>query len=406
MKCRSCGNTDVIEFLSLGKQPLANNFLKSDGVGKEMYYPLDLVFCTDCTLVQLSDASYVSRDVLFRHYLYASSVSGGLRRHFEDLAAKISEEVPKDGLVVDIGSNDGVLLKPLKALGIRAVGVEPAANLAKTANEQGLDTVNDFFGKDTVSNIVSGYGRADAVTASNVFAHVGDVHDMIENVKLLLKENGFFIVEIQYLIDTITDMTYDNIYHEHVFYYSLRSLIRLFEKHGMRIFKAEHVMTHGGSLRIYTSKDTREFDLSIQKFIDSEREKKIDKIQTYEAFADELWKRIAELRTFFGTLKEKNKTVAAYGAPAKSSTIANSVKLDSSLIQYVVEDALLKQGLLTPGSHIPIVSPAALDERPPDYLVIFAWNYAEDIMRKLEKYRAKGMRCVIPMPKLKIIEPA
>ncbi|MBI2126642.1 MAG: class I SAM-dependent methyltransferase [Thaumarchaeota archaeon] len=391
-----------MKFLSLGRQPLANNFLKPDDVGKEPYYPLDLVFCKDCALVQLSEESYVPRDILFRHYLYASSISGGLRSHFEQLAKRIAEE-KSNQLVVDIGSNDGILLKPLKDLGIKAVGVEPAVNLAKMANERGFDTINDFLSKNSVSTIVSRYGYADVITASNVFAHLGDIHGFIENVKLLLNEHGSFIAEVQYLADTLNDMTYDNVYHEHVFYYSLYSLNRLFGRHDMKIFKADHISTHGGSLRIYVAKNSRAADNSIQTITDSEQKIGISDLETYRSFADELMRRIEELRNLFYKLKEERKFVAGYGAPAKSSTMINSVGLDNSLIQYIVEDAPLKQGLYTPGSHIPIVSPDMLEKDTPDYLVIFAWNYADDIIRKLHHLRRRGVNFIIPMPKMRIV---
>ncbi|MCS4538188.1 MAG: class I SAM-dependent methyltransferase [Thaumarchaeota archaeon] len=404
MNCRSCGSNSTVQFLSLGRQPLANNFLKPEEVGKEPLYPLDLVFCENCTLVQLSDESFVPRDILFTHYLYASSVAGGLRAHFEQLAKTLSNLVLKGSVVVDIGSNDGVLLKPLKALGMSAVGVEPAANLARKANEQGLDTLNEFFGRNAVSTIVSRYGHADVITASNVFAHLDKIHGFINNVKLLLKADGFFLVEIQYIADTIKDMTYDNIYHEHVFYYSLHSLTRLFERHGMRIFKAEHIGTHGGSLRVYVCKDNRIPDYSIEQLTSHEKELQLHRLETYQTFADELMKRIGELRNLFSTLKQQGKFVAGYGAPAKSSTMINSIKLDSDVIEYVVEDAPLKQGLYTPGSHVPIVGPEVLEQKPPDYIIIFAWNYADDIMKKLEKFKKQGSKFVIPMPKMKVIE--
>ena len=303
MNCRSCRSNNVAQFLSLGRQPLANDFMKPDRVGKEPYYPLDLVFCSNCTLVQLSEESFVPRNILFTHYLYASSVSGGLRVHFEQLAKSLAEMLPKNAVVVDIGSNDGVLLKPLKTLGLRAVGVEPAVNLAKMANENGLDTLNDFLSKNSVSTIVSRYGHADAITASNVFAHLDEIHEFIRDVKLLLKDNGIFVIEIQYLADTINDMTYDNVYHEHVLYYSLQALIHLLERHDMRVFKAEHIETHGGSLRVYICKDNRNVDKSVGQYITHEKQMRLDKFETYQMFADELMKRIRELRDIFSELK-------------------------------------------------------------------------------------------------------
>jgi len=403
MKCRSCGSINTSDFLSLGTQPPANSFLNSKEPDHELCYPLDLVFCRNCTLVQLSEDSYVQRDLLFQYYTYASSIAGGLRTHFEKLAKDISNNISKGGLVVDIGSNDGILLKPLRDLGIKAIGVEPAVNMAKIANEQGLETIHGFLNESIVKRIISKYGFANVITAANVFAHLEDVHGFIENVKALLNEHGIFIIEVQYFADMLKEMTFDNIYHEHVLYYCLKSISSLLDRHGMVIFKVEHISTHGGSIRVYVSKDKRVVEDSVYEIRKLEENMLLDNIETYQSFANQLMVRIAEIRSFILDLKEKRKYVVGYGAPAKSSTIINSIGLDNSMIQYIVEDSPLKQGLFTPGSHIPIVDPSMLDKNLPDFIIIFAWNYSIDIMKKLEKYKAKGVRFIIPMPKLKLI---
>ena len=398
MNCRSCGSNQTTKFLSLRKQPPANSFLKPTEIHKEHRYPLDIIFCSNCTLVQLSDESYIDRDDLFLHYSYASSIAGGLRTHFEKLANIIAKDIPVNGLVVDMGSNDGVLLKPLKDLGIQAVGIEPASNLAEKANALGLETIGDYLNDKSIKIIISKYGHAEVVTAANVFAHLEDVHDFIEKVKLLLNEHGVFIIEVQYFADMIKEMTFDNIYHEHVLYYSLQSISVLLRKHKMNIFRVEQISTHGGSLRVHASKDTRDIEDNVSEIKELEKDMKLGQLQTYLSFANQLKARIHEIRDLLLNLKDQNKFVIGYGAPAKSSTMINSIGLDNSLIQYIVEDSPLKQGLLTPGSHIPIVSPDKIHDKLPDYIVIFAWNYAPEIIKKLEKYKNKGVRFIIPMP--------
>lgn len=409
MNCRLCGSSDLIRVLSLGNQPLANNFLRPEDFEKEKAYPLELVYCRECTLVQLSKESFVPREVIFSNYYYASSVAGGLRSHFERLAAMLVNRfgLSASNLVVDIGSNDGVLLRPLKQLGIRAIGVESAENLARIANEAGLTTVNEFFNSRTTERIKSQYGAADVVLAANVFAHLEDVHGFIESVKALLKKSGVFIVEIQYLANTIMDLTFDNIYHEHIFYYTLRSLSRLFAKHNMTIFDVEKIPTHGGSLRVYVTEGDREIGGSIASVARDEENMSLHREDTYLRFASEVRKRLRQIVDLLTEISGKGEVIAGYGAPAKSSTLLNSLtlegkRLDDTIIRYIIEDNILKQGLYTPGTHIPITNPGTLDEQPPTYLLILAWNYAEEIMRKCESYRGKNGKFIVPMPQLAV----
>ena len=401
MKCRSCNKEEFLEFISLNSQPPANAFLKESDFDKEVVYPLDVTCCSNCLLVQLTDESYIPRDKLFLDYAYASSISGGLRNHFAGLADKIKSEF-NPRIVVDIGSNDGVLLKPLLELGCEAIGVEPAGNLAKQANNNGLATICSYFDKDTVNKIISDNGKADIVVASNVFAHLDEYHDIIENVKRILSENGTYIVEVQYFADMIRDMTFDNIYHEHVLYYTIHSMINLFDKHDMTVYNVEKIPTHGGSIRAYVSegKSPRQ---SVNDLIREERENGIDNLQTLEKFNDKLQKNIKEIRELFNRLNKENKRIFGYGAPAKSSTMINSVGLNNNSVELIIEDSPLKQGLFTPGSHIPITGPEILEEETPDYLMIFAWNYADEIIKKVEEKYSK-MNYIIPMPELRIIQ--
>ena len=400
MKCRSCNKEEFLEFISLNSQPPANAFLKESDFDKEVLYPLDVTCCSNCLLVQLTDESYIPRDKLFLDYAYASSISGGLRNHFAGLADKIKSEF-NPRIVVDIGSNDGVLLKPLLELGCEAIGVEPAGNLAKQANNNGLATICSYFDKDTVNKIISDNGKADIVVASNVFAHLDEYHDIIENVKRILSENGTYIVEVQYFADMIRDMTFDNIYHEHVLYYTIHSMINLFDKHDMTVYNVEKIPTHGGSIRAYVSegKSPRQ---SVNDLIREEKENGIDNLQTLENFNKKLQNNIEQIRELFVKLKKDNKRIFGYGAPAKSSTMINSIGLDKSNIELIMEDSPLKQGLFTPGSHIPITSPDILEKEMPDYLMIFAWNYADEIIKKVEDKYQK-LNYIIPMPELRVI---
>jgi len=401
LNCRSCNKEEFLGFISLNKQPPANAFLKEDDFQKEISYSLDVTCCKNCLLVQLTDESYIPRDKLFLDYAYASSISGGLRKHFTDLAVKIKSEFnPK--LVVDIGSNDGVLLKPLLELGCESVGVEPARNLAKQANDKGLETICSYFDKYTVDKIISEKRKADIVVASNVFAHLDEYHEIIENVKSLLSEDGTYIIEVQYFADMINDMTFDNIYHEHVMYYTIHSLINLFNKHEMNVYRVEKIPTHGGSIRVYISEEI-EIQQSVIELINEERKNGIDKLQTMEKFNDKLQNNINEIRELFERLNKENKKIFGYGAPAKSSTMINSIGLTNENIELIIEDSPLKQGLFTPGSHIPIIGPEILEKETPDYLMIFAWNYADEIIKKVEEKYSK-MKYIIPMPELRTIE--
>ena len=256
MKCRICYNSNLNKFLSLGKSPLANSFLSKEQLEhEEKSFPLETAFCDRCKLVQLTYV--VPPEIMFKHYVYVSSTSNTFKKHFSKMAEDISKQFNLTGqsLAVDIGSNDGILLKGFKNAGVQIIGVEPATNIAKIAQESGIETINSFFNENTANEIIERKGHADIITAANVFAHVNDINDFVKNVKLLLKKDGIFVIEVQYLVDTIEKMTFDNIYHEHLSYYSLTSLMYFFKKHCMHVFNAQRVDSHGGSLRVFIKRD-------------------------------------------------------------------------------------------------------------------------------------------------------
>jgi len=347
--------------------------------------------CGRCSLVQLGAA--VPPEELFSHYAYASSTSATFRAHFERLADDLTRryDLAQGSLVVDIGSNDGVLLRPLQDLGVRAVGVEPARNLHEAAAADGLETLNQFFSPDTVESI--GPGTADVVTACNVFAHMEALQSVIDNVKLLLKPAGAFVAEVQYLGAMVRDLTFDNIYAEHIYYWTLTSLVHFFKAQDMEVVAAEEVPTHGGSLRVSVARPGRRpVEPSVASMLSTEERDGLTEIETFQAFARKVENVREELPRLLGGLSGR---IVGYGAPAKSSTILNYCGIGTDTLSYVVDDAPLKQGLFTPGTHIPVVGPETLDKKRPDHILVLAWNFAEDIIEKTRHLKALY---VLPVP--------
>ena len=405
MKCRIC-KSDLIKFLSLGAMPLANGFLPKEDLDKEeKSFPLETCFCSKCKLVQLSYV--VDPEIMFRNYVYVSSTTKTFQQHFTKMAEEIAKEfgLNKNSLAVDVGSNDGILLKPFKELGIQTIGIEPAANIAKIAEQNGIETINDFFSRNAVNQIIEKKGNADVITATNVFAHISDINSMVENVKALLKKDGIFVIEIQYLIDTIEKMTFDNIYHEHLYYYTLTSLINFFKKHGMEVFDAKRVESHGGSLRVFIkmAEDKHKIKDSVNKLLDYEKKMGAESIDLYKKFADNVYSVKENLVSYIKDIKKRGKTIAAYGAPAKGNTLLNFCSIGADYIDYVVEDNELKIGLYTPGTHIPVVGSKILDDKIPDYILILAWNFAKEILEKTKKYAKQGVKFIVPLPEPKIV---
>lgn len=392
MKCRLCKG-ETIYCLALGDQPLANRFLTREQLQEpEPFYPLTLYFCKQCFLFQLGVT--VPPEQVFTNYAYASSTSASFRRHFEGLAYRLVEMGLKDGsVVVEPGSNDGVLLRPLKERGIRAIGVEPAQNICELAWKDGLETRNEFFTKKTVQAL--GEGTADAVVACNVYAHVPEIKKFTQNVKRLLKLDGFFCAEVQYVRNTIEDLSWDNAYLEHLFYWSLSSLQRFLGNQGMRIFCAERIPTHGGSLRFFADKKVRPVDACVRRLMKEEEQAELLKAQTYYLFGHNVMGIKLELVRQLKRLKAEGMVIVGYGAPAKATTLTNYCGIGPETIDYIVDDSPLKQGLFSPGKHIPILGPEAVKERKPDIIFILAWNFKDDIIKKT---RHLGVPYLLPVP--------
>jgi UDP-glucuronate decarboxylase len=404
-KCRVCENTNLKSVISLGKSPLANNLLSSKDLEKEEeLFPLEMMYCDKCHLSQLS--YIVDPEKMFKHYLYVTSTTDTFKQHFKDMADKISQDfnLKNNSLVVDIGSNDGLLLKKFKEQGSRVVGVEPAENICEIARTDGIDTLSGFFDKDIVEDIVKMKGKADVVTANNVFAHVANIKDLTENVKKLIKDDGVFVIEVQYLLDTIKQLTFDNIYHEHLSYFTVLSLNEFFKRQNLEIFKVEHVNTHGGSIRVYIQNPgKRAIDSSVNQFLENEKMSGFDKFETYQKFSEAIQGVRDNIREFTVKAKSEGKKIVGYGAPAKATTMLNFYKINNEFIDYIIEDNPLKQGMTVPGVRIPIKNKETMDSQMPDYIFILAWNFAEEILRKNETYRQRGAKFVVPSPVLRVV---
>ena len=375
--CRTCGKSNLSFIHSFGLSPLANNLLEHPNE-KSISYPLELNFCTDCSNVQLN--TVVDAEILFDEYLYTSSTSIKFIEHFEKIAKSISTKtnVGSDIFVVDIGSNDGIFLKPLKENGIRALGVEPAKNLAKIANKENLETINSYFDVETVIKIRNEYGKADFVTAFNVFAHSDFLKDIAQNAFDLLKEGGSFIIEVQSLAAMIEEMLFDNVYHEHVKYWSLLSLVNFFKGINLHVNEFENVDTHGGSLRVYVSKNEGQSE-SVVNQIKYEKKLQLDEIQTYFDFSKKL--NDQKIRIFDELKKEKEsgKKIIFYGAPAKATTLLNYYGIDSEIVKYTIDDNPLKLNKYIPNTKIQVVDKEFAQKYDPDLIIVLAWNFFDSI---------------------------
>ena len=383
--CRCCGNNKLKRIISLGFQPLANNLLNkiSDKVDK---FPLELNYCDSCYNVQLSMAVDPKR--MFKKYLYQSSTSKSFQEHFKKAATKYIKNLKlnKKSFIIDIGSNDGVGLMPFKNKGYKnLLGIEPAKNLCKISQKKGIKVMNFFLDKNCVKKIKK---KADLVLASNVFAHSDDLNLMAKCILDLLSKNGTAIIEIQYLVKTIKDLTFDNIYHEHYNYWSLTTLDYFFKKLNANIFKAEKIDTHGGSLRVYISKDlNKKKDLSINRILNEEKKFGIQKFKTYQIFAKKIEKIKINVQKNIIFLKNKFNSIIGYGSPAKATTALNYFDI-SSEIDFIIEDNKLKHGKFLPGANIPIHSKNKLKNNS-TLIIVLAWNFFETIKKNNDKLGKK-----------------
>lgn len=401
LTCRMCQSKKMYKFLDLGFTPPADQFRRKDQLREpEIYYPLDVYMCEDCGLAQLG--YIVSPEVLYRNdYPYEASTTKTGRAHWDSFAQRVVERFDLDGndLVVDIGSNVGVLLSAFNDRGVRIQGVDPAANIVMIAHERGIDTICDFFNFETVQKILCEKGHASVITGTNVFAHVDDLYAFMENIRLLLNDDGVFIFEAPYFVNLIKKLEYDTIYHEHLSYLSVKPLLPFFNKFDMEIFDIEQVDIHGGSFRVYVGKRSlRPVSDIVGQLLRGEEDMQIYSNHALNQFSDKVKKNRQELVWLLQSLKQQGKRIVGVSAPAKGMTLLNYCRIGNELLDVVTEKSLLKIGRFTPGTHIPVEPDSYLSKEKPDYALLLAWNFADEIIKNLEDFRKGGGKFIIPIP--------
>lgn len=405
LKCRSCGSTDAAHILDLGQQPLANNLLTpTDLAKKEPKFPLRLAVCKSCWMLQITDL--VPPVELFSEYLYFSSFSDLMLRHSREACDGYMKEFGLNGLslVVEVASNDGYLLQNFVKAKVPCLGIEPAANIAKIAREKGIETLVEFFGKKIASDLAAQNRQADLILGNNVFAHAPDTNDFVAGLKTLLKPKGRIALEFPYGADFIEHTEFDTIYHEHVFYFTLTALKPLFERHGLTIFRVQRLPIHGGSLRLFAGHTgAHAVEKSATDLLAEETRKGVNALAYYEGFANQVLNLKDSLVALLAKLKKENKSIAAYGASAKGSTLLNYYGVGAATLDFVADRSTYKQGRLTPGTHIPIVPPEELLKRKPDYTLLLTWNFADEILAQQKVYRDAGGKFIVPIPKVKVV---
>lgn len=402
-RCRSCGSSELVPFLNLGRMPIINNLI-TDLDADEPRYPLEVAFCRRCTLVQLTEE--LPAEVIFNaDYPYYSSYADALlehsRRHVEKLTSE--RNLGPASQVVELASNDGYLLQYFKAAGVPVLGVDPAPGPAKVAQERGIPTLVEFFDPRLANRLVAQGVRADVILANNVLAHIPDLNGFVEGIAILLKENGVATIENPYVRDLVEQRQFDTIYHEHYCYHSVTGINNLMKRHGLTLFRVEHHPIHGGSLRYHVGKNVM-VEPSVYTYLEEERRIGMDQPEYYLEFGSRAAAVREALLALLMELRAQGKRIAAYGAAAKGAIMLNYAGIGPELIQFVADKNPHKQGKYLPGVHIPISPPERILEEQPDYLLILIWNFKDEVMHQQAEFARRGGKFIVAIPYPEILQ--
>ena len=405
-ECRFCSNLLKHTFVDLGMSPLSNAYLKLDTINKaEKFYPLHAYVCDNCFLVQLEE--FETPDHIFSDYAYFSSYSETWLRHAENYTELMTQRfgLNENSQVIEIASNDGYLLQYFQKQNIPVLGIEPAANVAKVAEEKGIPSLVKFFGVSTAQELVAQGKQADLLLGNNVLAHVPDLNDFVAGMKIVLKPDGILTMEFPHVLQLILENQFDTIYHEHFSYFSFLTVEKVFATHGLTLFDVEELPTHGGSLRIYGQHNDGKKPISdrVSKLKTKEIEAGLEQRSTYLGFGEQVKATKRHLLSFLIDIKNQGKSVVGYGAPAKGNTLLNYCGIRTDLLDYTVDRSPYKQGLFLPGTHIPIYHPDKIIETKPDYLLILPWNIKDEIIEQMSHIREWGGKFVVPIPEVEVI---
>ncbi len=408
-RCRFCAAPLATTFVDLGVSPLANSYLREEDLARgETFYPLHVFVCDACLLVQLEE--FASPEAIFSDYAYLSSVSESwlehCRRYAEAAIARFG--LGPSSLVVEVASNDGYLLRWFKDRGVRVLGVEPAANVAKLAESRGIPTLARFFGTELAQQLRSEGTRADLLAGNNVLAHVPDLNDFVRGLATLLADRGVLTMEFPHVMRLMAGTQFDTIYHEHFSYFSFAVAVRVFAAHGLEVFDVDELTTHGGSLRVYAKHAGSEAHATtgnVGRLLAAERAAGLDRIETYRGFEAKVRRTKRSLLSFLIASKERGVSTVGYGAPAKGNTLLNYCGVRTDLVDYTVDMSPLKQGRFLPGTRIPIHAPDKLRETRPDYVLILPWNLKEEIAGQIAYVHDWGGQLVVPIPRVEVYRP-
>lgn len=402
--CRACKSKNMSLFFPFGDHPPANQFLSEKELDvPEPLFPLNAYVCLDCALIQVPDKVPPG---FFKHYVYMPSASSTMHTHFAHFAQKASSYcTAKTDRIVDIGCNDGLFLKACKDLGYPVLGIDPADNITELARKKGIEVVGEYFNSETARNVVSRYSTAQIIVTTNTFNHIDNLHNFMEGVLVLLNDQGVFIVEVPHSLNLVVKNEFDTIYHEHLSEFSVKSFMDLYRHFDMEIFDIERLPVHGGSMRIFAQKKNGPHKIkpAVDKWLADERDAELFSKSTYAEFKqriDDIGKRLVAL---LKKLKSEGKSIAGYGAPAKGNTLLNYYRIGPDLLDFLADKNSLKQGLYSPGMHIPVVHPDIILKKKPDYLLILAWNFADEIIEQQSEYGKGGGRFIVPIPDIAII---